>query len=64
MFCATPSIWLIIKKQEWPPPHGNFPFAPKTLPNKWRTINSPVHKNSTYTVDEAKERLNPSRAKR
>ena len=33
------------------------------MSNKWRTINSLVHKNSTSTVDEGKERLNPSREK-
>ena len=32
------------------------------MPNKWRTIKSLVHE-FVFTVDEGKERLNPSREK-
>ena len=33
------------------------------MPNKWRTIKSLVHIKFDFTIDEGKERLNPSREK-
>ena len=40
-----------------------FPRPKTNMPNKWKTINSWVHKIRLHGVDEGKGRLNPSRDK-